>query len=68
MYIRQMEFFRNAAELDAYPHLPFAQPGDFRLVDVNKDGAITAEDKINGGSPQPKYLFWVEWNDKLEEI
>jgi len=49
--------FQNATELDAYPHLPFAQPGDFRLVDVNKDGAITADDKINGGSPQPKYFF-----------
>lgn len=49
--------FQNSTELDAYPHLPNTQPGDFRLVDVNNDGVINENDKVYGGSSQPKIYF-----------
>ncbi|MGV3602479.1 MAG: SusC/RagA family TonB-linked outer membrane protein [Dyadobacter fermentans] len=38
--------FRNQADLDAYPHLQGAQPGDLILEDYNKDGKITADDQV----------------------
>ena len=36
--------FQTQADLDAYPHVPGAQPGDLIYEDFNKDGEITADD------------------------
>ncbi len=49
--------FQTQAELDAYPHDSQAGVGDLRFVDVNKDGAITGEDRTYIGSPIPTFIF-----------
>lgn len=35
------------------------RPGDFRFVDLNGDGRITAEDRTYLGSPMPDYIFGI---------
>lgn len=60
--------FQNLAEVNAYTNStggliqPGAQPGDFRWVDANGDGAITGDDRVNLGSPLPKYTFGLNLN------
>ena len=55
--------FQNMAEVNAYTNKnggliqPNAQPGDFRFVDVNGDGAITSDDRTNIGNGVPKWSF-----------
>jgi TonB-linked SusC/RagA family outer membrane protein len=38
--------FADQAAVDAYPHWDGARPGDIIFEDVNKDGEITADDRI----------------------
>jgi TonB-linked SusC/RagA family outer membrane protein len=38
--------FKNEKELSAYPHVAGAQPGDLKYLDYNKDGKITADDRV----------------------
>jgi len=59
--------FQNQAEIDAYIKngtaiQPNARPGDFRWVDINGDGAITADDKTFLGTSLPKYTFGLTLN------
>ncbi len=60
--------FQTLAEVNAYTNStggliqPNAQPGDFRWVDADGDGAITGEDRVNLGSPLPKYTFGLNLN------
>lgn len=60
--------FQNMAEVNAYTNStggliqPNAQPGDFRWVDEDGDGAITGDDRVNLGSPLPKYTFGLNLN------
>lgn len=60
--------FQNQAEIDAYTNStggliqPNAVPGDFRWVDSNGDGTITADDKKFLGSPLPKVTFGFTFN------
>jgi len=38
--------FRDQEELDSYPHLSGAIPGDIKYVDVNEDGQINNSDQV----------------------
>jgi TonB-linked SusC/RagA family outer membrane protein len=38
--------YRTQADLDKFPHVQGAQPGDLILEDYNKDGKITADDQV----------------------
>ncbi len=49
--------FQSVADLNAYPHLSTAVPGDLRFVDVNHDGKIDGNDRTYIGSPIPKFLM-----------
>jgi TonB-dependent starch-binding outer membrane protein SusC len=49
--------FQTDAEVTAYPHLVNAQPGDFKIVDINADGSINEKDKYYAGSYQPKVYY-----------
>ncbi|MFD1613544.1 SusC/RagA family TonB-linked outer membrane protein [Gelatiniphilus marinus] len=47
--------FQNQAELDAYPTIDDqVQAGDLRFVDVNNDGFIDDDDRVNLGDPIPE--------------
>lgn len=53
--------FQNAAEVQSYVGpsggliQPSAMPGDIRFVDQNKDGKLNDNDRVNLGSPFPKF-------------
>jgi TonB-linked SusC/RagA family outer membrane protein len=49
--------FQSVADLNAYPHLSTAVPGDLRIVDVNNDGVINGNDRTYIGSPIPKFIL-----------
>jgi TonB-dependent starch-binding outer membrane protein SusC len=49
--------FQTAADVAGYPHLANTMPGDFRLLDMNKDGVIDEKDKYFAGSYQPKIYY-----------
>ena len=56
--------FQNQAEIDAYVSNPKhgvlqsnPQPGDVIFVDVNGDGVINDDDKVNLGNGMPKFTY-----------
>lgn len=49
--------FQTVDDLNAYPHLSTAVPGDLRFVDVNNDGKIDGNDRTYIGSPIPKFIL-----------
>ncbi|HKK43244.1 MAG TPA: TonB-dependent receptor, partial [Bacteroidales bacterium] len=51
--------FQSVDELNAYPHLSTAVPGDLRFVDVNGDGKIDGNDRTYIGSPIPRYILGI---------
>ncbi|MFD2573873.1 SusC/RagA family TonB-linked outer membrane protein [Spirosoma soli] len=55
--------FRDQAQVDAYPHVLGAGPGDLKLEDVNGDGQITADDRIRPKfSNIPEIVYGVPIN------
>ena len=49
--------FQGTDDLNSYPHLSTAVPGDLRLVDVNNDGKLDGNDRTYIGSPIPKFIL-----------
>ncbi|MBR4678541.1 MAG: TonB-dependent receptor [Bacteroidales bacterium] len=55
--------FQNQAEINQWiadgngVRQSKVQPGDIKYVDQNKDGKIDDEDKVDLGSPNPKYMY-----------
>ncbi|MFL1896320.1 SusC/RagA family TonB-linked outer membrane protein [Aquimarina sp. 2-A2] len=45
--------FQNQAEVDAHATQVNAAPGDLRYVDINNDGLIDSEDRVDIGDPIP---------------
>nr|WP_293833346.1 TonB-dependent receptor [uncultured Arsenicibacter sp.] len=55
--------FQNQAAVDGYPHTSTTKPGDFKFVDINKDGKIDfSSDRTVTGSYFPKYTFGFNSN------
>jgi TonB-linked SusC/RagA family outer membrane protein len=49
--------FQTQEELDAYPSAPNARVGDIRIVDMNGDGVINADDRVRWNqSATPDYI------------
>lgn len=50
--------FNNQAELDKYPHVANARPGDFRFLDINGDGKIDfSTDRLIQGNYFPDFTY-----------
>ncbi|GAC1311710.1 MAG: TonB-dependent receptor [Mucilaginibacter sp.] len=47
---------------------PNAKPGDFKYVDINGDGVIDGRDRVNLGSPNPKYNYGFNTNFTYKNI
>ncbi|MCX2739988.1 SusC/RagA family TonB-linked outer membrane protein [Pontibacter anaerobius] len=60
--------FQNEEEVESYVSSdgtviqPNAQPGDFRWVDTDGDGKITADDRVVLGKPLPDWTFGATLN------
>ena len=60
--------FQNETEVKSYTNehgtalQPNAQPGDLRFVDVNNDGVIDVNDKVNIGNPFPDLMVGLNLN------
>lgn len=55
--------FMNQAELEAYPHVGNAQPGDLRFLDLDGDGVINfASDRQIQGNYMPDYTYGATLN------
>jgi len=50
--------FHNQEELDSYPHFESTQVGDFRFVDIDGDGVLSAtEDRAIVGNYMPDFYY-----------
>jgi TonB-dependent starch-binding outer membrane protein SusC len=49
--------FQNNDEINAYPHVVTAVPGDLKIVDINNDGMINGLDREHVGSYQPTFYY-----------
>jgi hypothetical protein len=58
LYYQADGIFHNQAELDKYPHDPNTQIGDIKIVDLDNNGVIDANDRYRVPYSQvPKYVF-----------
>lgn len=56
---RQLGIFKDANDLNSYPHDATSHPGDAKYEDVNNDGQITAADRTIIGNNQPDFIFSI---------
>jgi TonB-dependent starch-binding outer membrane protein SusC len=59
--------FQTQAEVNAYPHITTAAPGDFKIVDINKDSIIDNKDREYVGSYQPKFFYGLNGSFKMKQ-
>ncbi len=58
LYYKADGIFHTQAELDKYPHDPNTQVGDIKVLDLNHDGKIDANDQYRDPHTTiPKYVF-----------
>ena len=65
--------FQNEADVAAWNGKkgalqPDAQPGDVKLVDLNGDGVINADDKTNIGDPNPHHVFGLRFSGNYKNF
>jgi TonB-linked SusC/RagA family outer membrane protein len=53
--------FQNAADVTGHASQTGAAPGDLKFKDVNKDGVINADDRVNLGSYLPKFTYSLNY-------
>ncbi len=63
LYYKSDGIINTQEEYANYPHANGAQVGDIFLVDLNKDGKITGNDRyMTNSSPIPEYVFGLTTN------
>ncbi len=69
LYYKADGIFHNQAELDKYPHNANTQIGDIRVVDLNGDGKINANDQYRAPyTTIPKYVFGLNSNFQFKNF
>ena len=59
--------YQSQAEIDNGPTTPWTQtPGDVRIKDVNGDGKVNADDRVDVNGVNPNFLLWTECLCELE--
>lgn len=51
--------WNSVEEINANPHFSQDVPGGLRIVDTNKDGALTPEDRVPLGNPYPDFTYGI---------
>ena len=54
--------FQDAADVAKSPTQEASGPGRFKYLDANKDGAITSDDRVFFGNPNPDFTYGVNLN------
>ncbi|WP_211290006.1 SusC/RagA family TonB-linked outer membrane protein [Mucilaginibacter auburnensis] len=63
LYYKSDGIFNTQKELDEYPHVVGAKPGDIKVLDLNNDGKIDGNDRyMTNQSPTPLYVFGLNTN------
>jgi TonB-dependent starch-binding outer membrane protein SusC len=52
LYYKAIGVFKDQAAVDAYPHWEGARPGDIIFEDIDRDGQITADDRVRMNEDQ----------------
>jgi TonB-linked SusC/RagA family outer membrane protein len=65
--------FQNEADVQTWTGKkgllqPNAQPGDLKLVDLNGDGVIDANDKTNIGDPNPHHIYGLTFSGNYKNF
>lgn len=54
---RTQGVWNSTEEINANPHFPADVPGGLRIVDANKDGVLSDEDRVPLGTPYPDFTY-----------
>ncbi|REL38356.1 TonB-dependent receptor [Rhodohalobacter sp. SW132] len=69
LFYRTDGIFRTQEELDSHPHGSGAQVGDIRIVDINGDGVIDADDRYRAQySEIPEIVFGLNSNFRYRDF
>ena len=60
--------WNSTAEIAANPHFATDQPGGLRIVDTNKDGFLTSEDRVALGNPYPDFTYGLTNTFKIRKF
>ncbi|HYG01845.1 MAG TPA: TonB-dependent receptor [Chryseosolibacter sp.] len=60
--------FQSVEEINQFPHLDGAEPGDLRFVDINNDGQINSLDRTVLGSSIPDLLYGISLGASFKGI
>lgn len=60
--------YQNVQEVADGPERTTAKPGDYKFVDLNNDGIITADDREIIGNPNPDYIFGLTNNFSYKQL
>jgi TonB-linked SusC/RagA family outer membrane protein len=57
---RAIGIFSSTEEVNAYPHMPNAKPGDIKYEDVNNDNMLNSRDRIRlDETPTPQWVYAI---------
>jgi len=63
LYYKALGIFASEEEINSYPHLLNAKPGDVKYEDVNDDGEINSRDMVRiNQSPTPEIVYTLSGN------
>ena len=60
--------FQNAADVSSHATQNGAAPGDLKFKDVNHDGVIDANDRVNLGSYLPKFTYSLNYTANYKNL